>query len=235
MHAGDGYAKRLQLVPRTLSTRSHPLRSVLEQVSAKSCPNGYNFHCHTQCSDGSLEPLVLAQQAQALGLLHLAVTDHHSTAAFLPIQDWFKSQRDQGLAVPTFWTGMEISCLLKGCLVHVLALGFEYGHKALHLYNQGDAAVGEPLRADAVVRAIHDAGGLAVLAHPARYRLGHDVMIAAAAEIGMDGGEAWYDYDMQPVWEPTSIVCEAIDLQLKNLGLLRTCGTDTHGHDLKGR
>ena len=218
-----------------MADRSHPLREVLNQVSVESCPGGLNFHCHTQCSDGSLEPLALAQQAQNLGLQHLAVTDHHSTAAYLTIQEYFSAQREHGSAVPTLWTGMEISCLLKGCLVHVLALGFDHGHRALHHYHQGDAAVGEPLRADAVVRAIHAAGGLAVLAHPARYRLGHDVLIEEAAAIGIDGGEAWYDYDMQAVWSPTPVVCDAIDLQLKNLGLLRTCGTDTHGLDLKGR
>ncbi|MGC6483544.1 MAG: PHP domain-containing protein [Synechococcus sp.] len=218
-----------------MAVPSHPLRRVLSQVSADRCPAELNFHCHTQCSDGSLEPVALAQQAQALGLQHLAVTDHHSTAAFLPINQWLSSQRAQGSVVPALWTGMEISCLLKGCLVHVLALGFEYGHSALHPYNQGDAAVGEPLRADAVVRAIHTAGGLAILAHPARYRLGHAVLINAAAAIGIDGGEAWYDYDMQTVWSPSPVVCEAIDQQLKNLGLLRTCGTDTHGLDLKGR
>ena len=235
MHAGDGYAKKPPRVPEPMADRSHPLREVLNQVSVESCPGGLNFHCHTQCSDGSLEPLALAQQAQNLGLQHLAVTDHHSTAAYLTIQEYFSAQREHGSAVPTLWTGMEISCLLKGCLVHVLALGFDHGHRALHLYNQGDAAVGEPLRADAVVRAIHAAGGLAVLAHPARYRLGHDVLIEEAAAIGIDGGEAWYDYDMQAVWSPTPVVCDAIDLQLKNLGLLRTCGTDTHGLDLKGR
>lgn len=211
------------------------LRAVLNSVGPDSCPRGLNFHCHTQCSDGSLEPLALIQQAQHLGLRHLAVTDHHSTAAFLPIAAWLDGQRELGTPVPTLWTGMEISCLLKGCLVHVLALDFEYGHQALQPYNQGDAAVGEPLRADAVVGAIHAAGGLAILAHPARYRLGHEQLITAAAEIGIDGGEAWYDYEMQETWRPSSMVCEAIDRQLKNLGLLRTCGTDTHGLDLKGR
>ena len=86
-----------------------------------------------------------------------------------------------------------------------------------------------------MVKAIHAAGGLAVLAHPARYRLGHAVLIEAAAAIGIDGGEVWYDYDMQAQWQATPMVCDSIDQQLKNLGLLRTCGTDTHGHDLKGR
>ena len=218
-----------------MPTDTHPLVPVLKGVGSESCPGTHNFHCHTQCSDGSLEPLALIQQAQQLGLTHLAVTDHHSTAAFLPMQKWIKAEQQQGRSVPTLWTGMEISCLLKGCLVHVLALGFDLGHRALHPYNQGDATVGEPLRADAVIRAIHSAGGLAVLAHPARYRLGHAVLIEAAAAMGIDGGEAWYDYDMQIQWRATPMVCEAIDQQLKNLGLLRTCGTDTHGHDLKGR
>lgn len=235
MHAGDGYAKKPPRVHEPMADHSHPLHAVLKQVTVDSCPGGLNFHCHTQCSDGSLEPLALARQAQNLGLKHLAVTDHHSTAAHLTILDYFRAQHERGSSVPTLWTGMEISCLLKGCLVHVLALGFDHRHRALHLYNQGDAAVGEPLRADAVVRAIHAAGGLAVLAHPARYRLGYEVLIEEAAAIGMDGGEAWYDYDMQAVWCPTPVVCESIDLQLKKLGLLRTCGTDTHGLDLKGR
>ena len=85
-----------------------------------------------------------------------------------------------------------------------------------------------------MVKAIHAAGGLAV-AHPARYRLGHAELIEAAAAIEIEGGEAWYDYDMQPRWQPSPLVCEAIDRQLSNLGLLRTCGTDSHGIDLSGR
>jgi predicted metal-dependent phosphoesterase TrpH len=102
-------------------------------------------------------------------------------------------------------------------------------------YSSGDAAVGAPLRAGEVCKAIHLAGGLAILAHPGRYRLGFSVLIDAAAELGFDGGEAWYDYDMQQRWAPTPLICDSIDKQLKNLGLLRTCGTDTHGVDLEGR
>jgi hypothetical protein len=60
-------------------------------------------------------------------------------------------------------------------------------------------------------------------------------LIDAAAELGFDGGEAWYDYDMQTRWSWSPVVCEAIDRRLKNLGLLRTCGTDSHGLDLEGR
>ncbi len=217
----------------------HPLAAVLAGVHAGSCPGELNFHCHTLCSDGSLVPERLGEQAVALGLRHLAVTDHHSTAALAPLRRWLAAEAERGEAVPTLWSGMEISCLLEGCLVHVLALGFdETGSEAsaaLAPYRQGSAPVGEALRAGEVVRRIHGAGGLALLAHPARYRLPFARLINAAAELGLDGGEAWYDYAMQPRWQPTPLVCESIAAQLEGLGLLRSCGTDTHGLELHGR
>lgn len=214
---------------------SHPLREILLGVSPESCPNILNFHCHTICSDGSLEPELLIAQASERGLQHIAVTDHHSTQAHYPMNEWLARRSDQGLPVPRLWSGLEISCLLKGCLVHVLALGFEVGHPALHAYCQNHSATGGSLQAKAVKEAIHEAGGLAVLAHPARYRVRHTLLIEAAAELGFDGGEAWYDYDFQTNWHPTPLICEEIDHQLQGLGLMRTCGTDTHGFDLSGR
>ena len=213
----------------------HPLRPVLEQVDVSSCPGRLNFHCHTIHSDGSLRPEQLGQQALAIGLEHLAVTDHHSTAAFAPLQAWFRAQADHLAPLPTLWTGVEISCLLEGCLVHVLALGFEAGHAALEPYRQGQAPGGEDLMASTAVRRIHDAGGLALLAHPGRYRLSFQRLIPAAAALGFDGAEAYYDYAMQPRWQPTPHVCEAIARLIDNHALLRSCGTDTHGLQLSGR
>ena len=60
-------------------------------------------------------------------------------------------------------------------------------------------------------------------------------LVEEAARLGFDGGEAWYDYEMQPHWRPSPLICETIDRQLRELGLLRTCGTDSHGIDLGGR
>ena len=214
---------------------SHPFAAVLQQVEPGSCPGRFNFHCHTQCSDGSLAPLELADQALELGLEHLAVTDHHSLQAYRPITEHFGRLADQGQAIPTLWRGVEISCLLEGCLVHVLALGFGPEHDSLEPYLQGSAVVGAELRAEAVLEAIHAADGLAVLAHPARYRLPFPRLIAAAAALGFDGAEAWYDYGMQERWQPTPHVCEAVAADLASRGLLLSCGTDTHGLHLHGR
>jgi predicted metal-dependent phosphoesterase TrpH len=208
---------------------------VLRGVDGASCPSRLNFHCHTIGSDGSLHAVELAEQALAIGLKHLAVTDHHASVAHAEVEEHFRSATAAGCAAPTLWRGVEISCLLEGCLVHVLALGFAAQHDSLQPYLQGQAVVGPALRADAVVAAIRAAGGLALLAHPARYRLPHQRLLAAAAAQGFDGAEAWYDYEMGERWRPSPLVCEAIAADLRERGLLMSCGTDTHGLGLQGR
>ena len=196
MPAGVVYVKQPLRRSQAVTHDQHPLRAVLNSIGPDSCPGLLNFHCHTVCSDGSLEPVALIEQATARKLSHIAVTDHHSIAAYVPMVDWLDRARDRGECTPTLWSGMEISCILRGCLVHVLALGFRPGDPALLPYSSGDAAVGAPLRAGEVCKAIHLAGGLAILAHPGRYRLGFSVLIDAAAELGFDGGEAWYDLSL---------------------------------------
>ena len=221
--------------PPPLRQLNHPLASVLAGVTPACCPTRLNFHCHTVCSDGSLQPEELAEQAIAIGLEHLAVTDHHAIAGSNRVAAALAEASGRGQAVPTLWRGVEISCLLEGCLVHVLALGFAEEHRSLHPYLQGSSVVGPALRAGAVLAAIREAGGLALLAHPARYRLPFTTLIAAAADLGFDGAETWYDYAMQPSWQPTPVVCDAIARGLASRGLLQSCGTDTHGLDLHGR
>ena len=171
-------------------SRAHPLAAVLAEVDPADCPRRLNFHCHTLCSDGSLAPELLAEEALALGLEHLAVTDHHASRAHGAVAERFAAATAEGRPAPTLWRGVEISCLLEGCLVHVLALGFGEDHTPLAPYLQGGAVVGPALRAEAVREAIHAADGLALLAHPARYRLPYDRLLAAAADLGFDGAEA---------------------------------------------
>jgi hypothetical protein len=217
------------------SQQVHPLAAVLGDITPQCCPTRVNFHCHTLCSDGSLRPADLAQQALTLGLEHLAITDHHSLAAYDGAHAVLERARDRHEPAPILWRGVEISALLEGCLVHVLALGFDAHHPSLTPYLQGNSQVGAALRADVVVAAIHEAGGLALLAHPGRYRLPFNTLIRAAATLGFDGAETWYDYDMAPIWSPTPLLCEAIAAEVRRCGLLMSCGTDSHGYDLGGR
>lgn len=235
MPAGGGCGPNVWLPVPESQPASHPLRPVLQQLTPRCCPGRVNFHCHTTCSDGSLPPRELAQQALALGLEHLAITDHHSQAAYRPVLEHFAVASRSGQPVPRLWRGVEISCLLEGCLVHVLALGFGDQHASLEPYLQGRAVVGPALQAEAVLAAGRQAGALVLLAHPARYRLPFQRLISAAARLGFDGAEAWYDYQMQAHWAPTPLVCDAIAADLRKRGLLMSCGTDTHGLALHGR
>jgi predicted metal-dependent phosphoesterase TrpH len=215
--------------------KTHPLRYILESVTVDSCPKRINFHCHTLCSDGSFTPEALADQAVEIGLEHLAVTDHHSLEAFPDVQKRLAFHQAAGKQIPTLWTGTEVSCVLENCLVHVLALGYQQNHLEMAPYLQGDTVVGDQLTAEAVVKAIHGADGLALLAHPARYRINFKLLLRAAAKLGFDGAETWYDYEMQPRWRPSPHICERVGALATDLNLLHSCGTDSHGLSLLGR
>ena len=222
--------------PRVPDTSSypHPLATVLKTVDRHSCPGRCNFHCHTTCSDGSLAPQELAVQATDLGLEHLAITDHHSHQAFPLARETLAGLQQQGHAVPKLWRGVEISAVLNTCLVHILALGYDTEIPLLP-YLQGEAARGEVLQAAAVVSAIHAAGGLASLAHPARYRVDFRCLIQMARQLQFDAVETWYDYDMLPRWRPSPLICDDVDQLRQDLGLLASCGTDTHSTNLESR
>ncbi len=211
------------------------LKEVISKIDSSSCPNSINLHCHTLLSDGSLQPLQLIEQAYENRLEHIAVTDHHSIEAYQVMQEWLSLKRDSEITPPVLWSGIEISCLLKKCLVHVLGLGIDVNNPSLRPYIQGDSAIGMALKATSVVSAIREAGGISILAHPARYRLGWQELINEAHDIGMDGAESWYDYEYKSEWIPTPYLCERIDKHLLSIGMLRTCGTDTHGLYLGGR
>ena len=152
----------------------------------------------------------------------MAVTDHHSADAWEPMQQRLDELSQAGHAVPTLWSGCEISCVLETCLVHVLALGYDRSHSAIAPYLQGDAVIGDQLEAAAVVEAIHASSGLAVLAHPARYRLGFKpLMRAASAWASMErnvgtttrcsqGGLAHRSVSTRQPWRPISTFCSPV-------------------------
>lgn len=217
------------------------LRSVFEEITVESCPRSFNFHIHTVCSDGRLQPEQVIEQAIAIGLQGLAITDHHSVNGYRKAQHWLENwlwssfNTHRSRQAPTLWTGMEINAELLGTEVHILAYAFNPDHVALRPYQQGGAASGEDYRAERVIAAIHAAGGLAVLAHPARYRLAASALIPEADRLGIDGIETYYAYTNPSPWQPSAKQMKEV-LQLgRTRHLLNTCGTDTHGLSLLQR
>ncbi|MBR8828723.1 MAG: PHP domain-containing protein [Gomphosphaeria aponina SAG 52.96 = DSM 107014] len=207
------------------------LKKVWENLTEDSCPLIYNFHLHTIYSDGQLQPEDLIRQAVSIGLKGLAITDHHSVGGFLAAQSWLEATNIE--QTPHLWTGVEITSDLQNDEVHILGYGFEPEHPALKPYLGGTRPKGSLGFAGNVIAALHQAGGLAVLAHPARYQKPAHELIPAAAALGIDGAEAYYAYGGNPKpWKPTPHHKQQVKQLCAEYGLFTTCGTDTHGLNL---
>ena len=192
------------------NTDSFELKEIIKSITKDSCPNSINFHIHSTYSDGSLSVDEIYYQAIELNLDHYSITDHHCVDAYIELNKIYDA-KDQGLSnSPKLWTGIEITCLLKGCLVHVLGLGFNPKSKYISPYVEHKSAIGNELLASNVVKSIHNANGIAVLAHPARYKLPFDTLINEASNLGFDAVETWYNYERAHNWSPSEFVCEKI-------------------------
>lgn len=213
------------------------LRQVWENIQPDSCPHSYNFHMHTIYSDGQLEPIDLIKQAIAIGLKGLAITDHHTIGGYQIAQNWLEhfQQESPSTSVPQLWTGIEITADLLGAEVHILGYAFDPQHPGLQSYLQGKAPQQSEAQAAAVIVALHQAGGMAVLAHPERYRRSAAELIPVAAHLGIDGVETYYCYNNPEPWQSSPAQTKRVKQLSATYNLLNTCGTDTHGLNLLRR
>lgn len=117
----------------------------------------FELHCHTRHSisvaplDSMEEPAEVVRQAKRAGLAGIAITDHNNNAGWKEARD--EAER-QGIV---FIPGMEISSRSG----HILGLGLSDKVRS-------GLGLGE------TIDRIHDAGGIAVAAHPFDIR-GHGV------------------------------------------------------------
>lgn len=213
------------------------LKQVFENIDVQSCPKLFNFHMHTVHSDGRLQPHTLMEQAIAIGLKGLAITDHHSVAGYQAAKAWLEDWKwnNPDISIPHLWTGVEINANLLDIEVHILAYSFQEEHSSMKPYLQRKITTGKEYQANKVIAAIHEAGGLAVLAHPARYKRSHLDLIPAAAEYGIDGVETFYAYNNPHPWKPSTLETIQVQQLATEYRLLNTCGTDTHGLSLLQR
>ena len=235
---------------RVTAQDTQGLKQVFATIESSSCPSAYNFHMHTTCSDGRLEPIQVIQQAITLDLKGLAITDHHTIEGYFQASAWMEDWRwrnptsvnTRGLlseypqnVLPNLWIGVEINALLLDVEVHILGYSFNPDHPNIQRYLQGSAAQRHQRRANHVIAAIQAAGGIAILAHPARYRRPARELIPEAVRLGIDGVETYYAYDNPSVWRPSPRQTQAVKRLADRYELLNTCGTDTHGLTLKKR
>lgn len=230
------FSNCLVIVTKAPQTDQDRLKAIFQSITAESCPHTYNFHLHTIHSDGRLEPQQLVQQAIDTGITSLAITDHHSVGGYWRALELLQSQPlDSASSLPHLWTGIEITSRLLETQVHILGYGFDPHHGALQPYLVGSAPSGHQAQANQVINTLHAAGGLAVLAHPARYRRSVKELVNAAVQAGIDGIETFYCYGNNDPWEPSPSQTQTLMRLADQHSLLQTCGTDTHGLDIRRR
>lgn len=223
-----------------LSSPITVLKAVFEATTPDSCPHRVNFHMHTVHSDGSLTSEELVRQAIAIGLRDFAITDHHSIEGYRQAKqclDGHAAQVDsvKSYPLPRLWSGVEVNANLIDVEVHILCYGFDPAAAAMSPYLQGETVEGDRYQAAAVIDAVHQAGGFAVLAHPNRYRRSPAELIPEASQLGIDGVETYYAYDNPSPWRPSPEPTLLVHQLAEHHGLFHTCGTDTHGIDLLKR
>jgi 3',5'-nucleoside bisphosphate phosphatase len=89
------------------------------RVCAAPSRQGWDLHCHTVYSDGTNTPFELVEQAAAVGLGGVAMTDHDTTAGW---QDVAQASRDVGLPV---LRGTEVTAQDGRVSVHMLAYQYD--------------------------------------------------------------------------------------------------------------
>ena len=187
-----------------------------------------NLHIHSKFSDGKAEFEDIIQQAKELGYKKIAICDHNTVEGHKLYQD--------DVLIPA----VEFDCWCGYVFLHLLAYGIDVNNPVLDEFMAKSKSETE---ADIVrifakrdikrlINAIHEAGGIAVLAHPACcWALSLDKFVGKLVSYGLDGIEVHYPYRRH-----RAIIRFASLRQIKDIAekynLIVTGGTDCHTRNI---
>lgn len=187
-----------------------------------------NLHIHSTYSDGLAEFLDIEKQANTKGYKYIAISDHNTVKGHIdnPNTD----------VIPA----VEFDVWYKYIFLHLLAYGIDVKNESLYQFFAKDKRGTEMdiIRFFAkrdikkLIKAIHEAGGIAVLAHPACcWALNMEKFIQELSSLGLDGIEVYYPY---PRWRKYIKFSnpENIEKIANKYGLIKTGGTDCHSREL---
>ena len=200
----------------------------IKNVSAQDYEKGLvNLHIHTTYSDGAGLFRDVSEQAKGKYKL-FAITDHNTVQGHIDYPE-------SGSV-----TGVEFDVWYKYIFMHLLAYDINPENEGMKKFYSKDKNGTEKdfVRIFAkrdireLIAAIHDAGGIAVLAHPACcWALNMETFIRDLKNIGLDGVEVYYPY---PRWRKyfKFASSEYIAKIADKYGLIKTGGTDCHDSKL---
>jgi len=183
-----------------------------------------NLHIHTTYSDGCGDFADIAKQAETKGLKAIAITDHNTVQGYIDNPNY------------NVIAGVEFDVWHKYIFLHLLAYGIDISSPCMTKFYAKDKRDTEKdivrffskRNLKELINAIHEAGGIAVLAHPACcWALNMEKFIKELKLLGLDGIEIYYPY---PRWRKyVRFACaEKIEELADKYDLIKTGGTDCH-------
>lgn len=191
--------------------------------------NRVNLHIHSTYSDGRGEFCDLIKQAKEKGYKKIAICDHNSVNGYL------KHGIDD-IVIPA----VEFDVWCGYVFMHLLGYGIDVNNKELQAFCAKSKRETEwdiirifsTRNIKKLIEAIHNAGGIAVLAHPACcWALSHDRFVKKLVSYGLDGLEVYYPYKRH-----RGIIKFATSQKMEKIAdkynLIKTGGTDLHDYSL---
>ncbi len=187
-----------------------------------------NLHIHTAYSDGEADPVDIVHQAKAKNYSYIAISDHNTMKAY---QDFDLTTED--IVIPS----VEFDVWCGYVFMHLLAYGVDLSNVELAKFFAKSKRETEldiirifsRRNIKDLITAIHNAGGIAVLAHPACcWCLSLDKLVEKLVSYGLDGLEVYYPYARH-----RGIIkfhkAQTVEKIADKYGLIKTGGTDLHG------
>ena len=203
-------------------------KELIKSFTKKDYETNVNLHIHSTFSDGRVDAETLVEQAKAKGLKYISISDHNTLNAYLQT-DILKEE----ILIPA----IEFDCWFGTVFLHMLGYGVDVNNKNLQALcaktKRGTEAdwvrifsFKHPRR---IIDAIHEAGGIAVLAHPACcFTPSLNRFIRNLVKCGLDGVEVYYPYTRHRGIIKFHTV-KNVEKIADKYNLIKTGGTDEHG------
>lgn len=210
-----------------MDTQNKKIKDILSTLTQKDFETNVDLHIHSNFSDGRLSPEALIEDAKAKNYRLIAISDHNTVETY---------KKTNILESGIVLTAIEFDCWHKGVLVHILGYGIDIENENLlklcaktkretevdiiRLFNRRSPKD--------VIKAIKEAGGVAVLAHPACYwAINLDSFVKSLIALGLEGIEVFYPYRRH-----RGIVkfhkAESVGKIAQKYNLIKTGGSDSH-------
>lgn len=207
---------------------SEKIKVLIKNFSEFDYFDNVDLHIHSTFSDGELTPFEIVEKAKEKGLKYFSICDHNTLKAYTSTN----IAKEDSL-IPA----IEFDCWYKGLLIHIIGYGLDYTNKDIQALCAKDKAGTE---ADIVrffsyrdpkkvIKAIKNAGGIAILAHPACYwAISLENLVKQFMKFGLDGLEVYYPYKRHRKIIKFHTVA-AVKRIAEKFNLIQTGGSDCHG------